>query len=147
LITREEAEDMIHAAVCSMARLNRNGGLLMIGAEAHAGTDVTGFGIVGHAQNLVENQAAEDLGMEIHTLPCIAGTAAVNNKVLDFGLLKGTSSETSGGLLICIPQDKAEEYCKKLEELDGCPSWVIGKVVHDPERKAKLVEGFQVIEV
>jgi selenide,water dikinase len=147
LITSEEAEDMMHAAVCSMARLNRNGGRLMIGADAHAATDVTGFGIVGHAQNLVSNQAGEDLGMEIHTLPCIAGTAAVNNQVLDFGLLKGMSAETSGGLLICIPADKAEEYCKKLEELDGCPSWVIGKVVHDTERKAKLVEGFQVLEV
>jgi selenide,water dikinase len=64
-----------------LVRLNhRNGGRLMIGAEAHAATDVTGFGIVGHAQNLVSNQAGEDLGMEIHTLPCsIAGTAAVNN--------------------------------------------------------------------
>lgn len=147
VITKETAEEMMHAAVCSMARLNRNGGRLMVGCDAHAATDVTGFGIVGHAQNLVSNQANQELGMLLHTLPCIAGTAAINNEILDFGLLKGTSAETSGGLLICMPEDKAEEYCKQLEEADGTPSWVIGKVIHDPENKAKLTENFKVLEV
>ena len=48
-------------------------GSLMLKHHAHSGTDVTGFGILGHAQNLMENQQ-EAVGMEIHTLPCIANT-------------------------------------------------------------------------
>jgi selenide,water dikinase len=146
VLTPQLAEDMMHEAVCSMARLNRNGGRLMLKYGAHACTDVTGFGILGHAQNLVENQV-DEVGMEIHTLPCISGTAAVDTSVFDFRLLKGYSAETSGGLMVCMPEESAQGYCKELEELDGCPSWVIGRVIKNPERKAIIVKNFKVLEV
>jgi len=141
------AEDMMHAAVCSMARLNRNGGRLMTQHSAHAGTDVTGFGILGHAQNLASNQKIADIGIEIDVLPCLAGTVAINQHVLDFGLLRGTSAETSGGLMICMPESEAENYCTALKELDGTDAWIVGRVVNDPERKAKLVDDCRVLEV
>lgn len=147
ILSNDEAEDMMHAAVCSMARLNQHGGSLMVKNHAHAGTDVTGFGILGHAQNLMDNQAAE-VGMEIHTLPCIANTAKVEQSgVFDFGLLKGFSAETSGGLMICMPEDDAVAYCKELEEIDGEPSWIIGKVIADSDRKANITEDVNILEV
>lgn len=147
ILSKEQAEDMMHAAVCSMSRLNRHGGSLMVEHHAHAGTDVTGFGILGHAQNLMDNQAAA-VGMEIHTLPCIANTANVEQSgVMDFGLLKGYSAETSGGLMICMPEDDAVAYCKALEELDGEPSWIIGKVTADADRKATITENVKILEV
>ena len=147
ILSKEDAEDMMHAAVCSMARLNRHGGCIMVKHNAHAGTDVTGFGILGHAQNLMDNQAAK-VGMEIHTLPCIANTAKVEQSgVLDFRLLKGYSAETSGGLMICMPEENAAAYCKELEELDGEPSWIIGKVIADDERKAKITSDVKILEV
>lgn len=146
VITLEQAEDMMHEAVCSMARLNRNGGRIMLKHGAHAATDVTGFGILGHAQNLTENQK-EAVGMELHTLPLIAGTKAVNDAVFNFRLTDGYSAETSGGLLIALPADKAEGYQKELEELDGTKSWIIGKVVADPDRKAKITDDCVFLEV
>ena len=147
ILTKEQAEDMMHAAVCSMARLNRHGGSLMVKHNAHAGTDVTGFGILGHAQNLMDNQAAA-VGMEIHTLPCIANTANVEQSgVLDFRLIKGYSAETSGGLMICMPENDALEYCKELEALDGESSWIIGKVVADANRKARITSDVKILEV
>ena len=147
ILTKEQAEDMMHAAVCSMARLNRHGGSLMVKHNAHAGTDVTGFGILGHAQNLMDNQAAP-VGMEIHTLPCIANTAKVEQSgVLDFRLIKGYSAETSGGLMICMPENDALEYCKELEALDGESSWIIGKVVADANRKARITSDVKILEV
>lgn len=120
----------------------------MVKHHAHAGTDVTGFGILGHAQNLMDNQAAA-VGMEIHTLPCIANTAKVEQSgVLDFRLLKGYSAETSGGLMICMPEEDAVAYCKELEELDGGePSWIIGKVVADADRKASILDDVKILEV
>jgi len=119
----------------------------MVKHHAHAGTDVTGFGILGHAQNLMDNQAA-GVGMEIHTLPCIAKTAKVEQSgVLDFQLIKGYSAETSGGLMICMPEDDAVAYCKELEELDGEQSWIIGKVIADPDRKAKILADAKILEV
>eukprot|EP00970_Alexandrium_tamarense_P006488 scaffold1104_cov278-Alexandrium_tamarense.AAC.11 len=147
VLSKEEAEDMMHSAVCSMARLNRHGGSLMVKHAAHAGTDVTGFGILGHAQNLIENQRLQ-VGMEIHTLPCIANTAKVEKSgVLDFRLLKGYSAETSGGLMICMSEKDALAYCRELEELDGEQAWIVGRVVADEGRKARIVEDVTVLEV
>ena len=146
-ISAEQAETLMHNAVCSMARLNKNAGRLMVDFQACAATDVTGFGIVGHAQNLISNQANTKLGMRIHTLPCLAHSAAINEHVLNFGLLKGTSAETSGGLLICMPPDQAQAYMDALKAADDADAWIIGDVVEDPDRKAVLVDGFKVLEV
>jgi selenide,water dikinase len=146
-INDDQAEEMMHQAVCSMVRLNKNGGRLMLKYKAHAATDVTGFGLLGHAQNLMENQKAE-VGMEIHTLPVIKGTKAINDHVFDFGLSVGYSAETSGGLMVCLPSmEQAQAYCDELEELDGTKSWIIGRVVADPDRKAHIVETVQFLEV
>jgi selenide,water dikinase len=147
VLSAGEAEDMMHAACCSMARLNRNAGSIMVKHNAHAGTDVTGFGILGHAQNLMENQR-EEVGMEITSLPCITNTAKIERSgVFDFRLMRGYSAETSGGLMICMPEEDAISYMRELEGLDGEPSWIIGRVVADPERRARLTEDVVVIEV
>lgn len=146
VITEETADNMMHEAVCAMARLNRNGGKLMLKYGAHAGTDVTGFGILGHAQNLSDNQIAA-VGLEIHTLPCFAGTPEVNDQVMDFRLLKGYSAETSGGLMVCMSEESAREFCKELEERDGCKSWIIGRVVESTERKSRIVADVKVLSV
>lgn len=146
LITEEQADDMMHDAVCSMARLNRNAGRLMLKYKAHAATDVTGFGILGHAQNLSENQQAK-VGLELHTLPMIAKTKLVNDKIFNFRLSVGYSAETSGGLMVCMPAEQAEGYMKELEELDGTKSWMIGRVVAEPERNSKIIDDCQFLEV
>jgi selenide,water dikinase len=146
IITEEQAEDMMHAAVCSMARLNRNAGRLMLKYQAHGATDVTGFGILGHAQNLSENQKA-DVGIEFHTLPLIAATRLVNDNVFDFRLTIGYSAETSGGLLISLPADQTEGYMNELEELDGTKSWIVGRVVADSTKKSKIMDDCQFLDV
>jgi AIR synthase related protein, C-terminal domain len=56
IITEHDAESMMHTAVCCMVQLNRIASKLLHKYNAHACTDVTGFGLVGHAQNLMENQ-------------------------------------------------------------------------------------------
>ncbi|NWI61757.1 SPS2 dikinase, partial [Calyptomena viridis] len=52
VVTREEVELAYQEAVCSMATLNRTAAGLMRAFGAHAATDVTGFGLVGHARAL-----------------------------------------------------------------------------------------------
>ena len=64
--------------------------------NAHGATDVTGFGLLGHAQNLARVQKNE-VGFVIHNLPIIAKMAAVSKACGNmFGLLQGHSAETSG---------------------------------------------------
>jgi selenide,water dikinase len=146
LLSADDAETMMHEAVCSMARLNRNGARMMLKHGAHAATDVTGFGILGHAQNLADNQV-DAIGIELHTLPCIAKTPTINSELFDFRLLVGYSAETSGGLMVCLPEENAAAFCKELEELDGSPAWIIGRVVEDVERKARIIENVRVLEL
>lgn len=146
VLTKEQAAKAMHDAVCSMARLNRNGAKMMIKHKAHACTDVTGFGLLGHAQNLSDNQKAE-VGFEIHTLPCIANMLAVERAVFDFKLKAGYSAETSGGLLVCLPAENSKAFREELQALDACVAWEIGRVVADPGRKSKLVDDMKIIEV
>lgn len=85
-----------------MARLNRNAAYLMHKYEAHAATDVTGFGILGHASNLASNQKAE-VAFVIHTLPILANMVKVYEACgVNFKLLDGFSAETSGELLFLL---------------------------------------------
>ncbi len=69
---------------------------LMHKFNAHAATDITGFGIIGHARNLAQQQK-NDVAFVIHNLPIISKMAAISKAGGNlFGLLHGTSSETSG---------------------------------------------------
>ncbi len=64
--------------------------------NAHAATDVTGFGLLGHAQNLAAHQKNE-VAFVIHNLPVIAKMAAVAKACGNmFQLMQGLSAETSG---------------------------------------------------
>ena len=66
--------------------------------NAHAATDITGYGLLGHANNLAKAQKNE-VGFVIHNLPIIAKMAAVSKACgSTFGLLQGHSVETSGSL-------------------------------------------------
>jgi len=127
--SEEQVRKAYMKAMFSMARLNRNAAKLMHKYNAHAATDVTGFGILGHAKNLAENQRA-DVDFIIHTLPIIENMTEVYKHCgINFKLLDGYSAETSGGLFICLPKDKAEDFCREIEQLDGEPAWIIGDVV------------------
>ena len=64
--------------------------------NAHGATDVTGFGLLGHAQNLARIQSAE-ISFVIHNLPIIAKMSAVSKACGNmFSLMSGQSAETSG---------------------------------------------------
>ncbi|KAF5296888.1 hypothetical protein FQR65_LT10154 [Abscondita terminalis] len=112
-ITQEEASELYETAVRNMCCLNKNAAYLMHKYKAHAATDITGFGIFGHAENLVKFQK-EDLKFVIHSLPFIknalSAADAVNGKNK---LLSGRAPETSGGLLICMPNENAKNFCQK----------------------------------
>lgn len=72
---------------------------LMHTFNAHAATDITGFGILGHAQTLARQQRSE-VSFVIHNLPVLAKMAAVSKACGNmFGLMHGTCPETSG---VCV---------------------------------------------
>lgn len=170
LLTAFADDDILESfniAVKSMTYLNRNGkfenlfisynpflfhfiaALLMHKFEAHAATDVTGFGLLGHAKNLVEFQK-QKLLFKIEKLPII-------KNVLKFAALLGQSTkltagksvETSGGLLICLSSESAEEYCKEFEQVTNGEqkAFIVGKIVESDKSTAILSEDVEYIEV
>jgi len=150
VLTKEEGGRAYDVAMASMARLNRTGAQLMHKYGAHAATDVTGFGIMGHGTNLVKNQKLA-LHFELHTLPIIRSMKEVDDKVSTFSLIEGFSAETSGGLFICLPADKAEAFCQEIEQTDKCPAWIIGNVVKSEEDRihnsCKIIKNPTIIAV
>lgn len=146
VITVEQVRTAYQRAMKQMSRLNRIAAQLLHKYDVHACTDVTGFGILGHSQNLVKHQQNE-VDFVIHNLPIIANMTKIsvtcNNA---FGLLRGTSAETSGGLLIVLPGEQAAAFCREIEALEGCPAWIVG-VVEKGSRTARLADQPKVIEV
>ena len=63
-----------------------------------------------------------------------------------FGLLRGTSAETSGGLLVVLPRDQAAAFCKDIQAQEGYQAWIIG-VVEKGDRTAKIIDKPRIIEV
>jgi len=133
-------------AALSMARLNLVGAQLMHKYGATSATDVTGFGILGHAKNLAENQL-DSVDFEIASLPVIKGMVKIARSVGNtFQLVQGYSAETSGGLLMSISPEGAMGLISEIQEREGCPAWIIGTVTAG-SRKATIKDDFVIIEV
>ncbi|KAL8567531.1 putative protein serine/threonine kinase [Nucella lapillus] len=146
VVSEDEVRKAYQRAMFSMARLNRVAARLMHKYNAHGATDVTGYGLLGHANNLAKVQKNE-VGFVIHNLPIIAKMAAVSKACGNmFGLLQGHASETSGGLLIALPREQAAAFCKDIEKQEGYQSWIIG-IVEKGSRTARIIDKPRVIEV
>jgi len=129
VMTAKEARDAFETAQESMSRLNKEAAKLMHKYGAHATTDITGFGILGHASNLATNQKAS-VDFEITVLPIINKMKEVALHMNRFrGLLEGNSAETSGGLYIALPAESAQLFVNEIKEITGKPAWIVGRVV------------------
>lgn len=146
IISEQQVKEAFEFAVENMIRLNRNAAQLMHKYEAHGATDITGFGIYGHAENLAKFQK-NDVKFVIHTLPIIKNMLAVaqatNSKQK---MLLGRTPETSGGLLICLKEEVAQAYCDDIKQIDNCEAWIIGKV-EAGTKGAEISANPKVIEV
>lgn len=127
--SKADIETTYRVALESMSRLNRSGAELMHKFGAHAATDVTGFGLLGHADNLVKFQK-ESVDFEIDTLPIVKNVLEIAELLgRSAKLMAGKAVETSGGLFISLPADKAQHFCEEYEKVSGHAAWVVGRVV------------------
>jgi len=131
-VTGDDIEDMYEQGLIYMSRLNRNGAILMIKYGATSSTDVTGFGILGHAENLAGIQK-NNVDFVFNSLPLFKKLKDLDGIVRDFGMRRGYAAETSGGLMVSLPKENVESYKKDMEEL-GENMWVIGEVVEGTKK-------------
>lgn len=136
-------------AVESMTFLNKTAAELMHKYKAHAATDVTGFGLLGHAKNLANFQKDKVL-FELNKLPIIANVLTMSKIIgQDSKLKSGKAVETSGGLLICLSADKAKAFCDEFFTLtkNKQQAWIVGRVKQSEKRDACLIEDPEILEV
>jgi selenide,water dikinase len=143
-------EETFQAACASMIQLNDIGRDVMIEFGAHAATDVTGFGLAGHAYEMAEGSGTT-LVIDLSRLPFLPGAdrlahkpfvtraSATNAEYVRPGLkIEGEvdpvrleffyDAQTSGGLLISVPADKAEALAAAARDRGAATACVIGEV-------------------
>lgn len=138
--TEDEVWEAYALAETSMSRLNLNGAKLMHNFDIGCCTDVTGFGIKGHVENLAQAQK-KNLKFIINKLPIIKKMDVINEKIFNFKLDKGYSAETSGGLLIAIDKNQAQNYVDEMHKLDEW-AWIVGEVV-EGNREVEISKDFE----
>jgi selenide,water dikinase len=108
----------------------------------NAATDVTGFGLLGHAGNV---SSLSGVDVVINRIPVIRGTLQLA-EFFGHKLSTGFGSETAGGMLVFLDSTKEDEFCGFLEEKD-LPCWPVGQVVKaEGSPCARLAQDVEFIE-
>ena len=147
------------AAVKSMTALNREAAAAMTRVGVRAATDVTGYGLLGHLSNLLlqSGVAAEIVAENVPVLPEVSELIAAGHipggtrrnledleDRVEFGDQDETSrliladAQTSGGMLISVPEERAEELIELLEAA-GPVAAMIGRVTDGAPGTVKVL--------
>ena len=140
------SQNNIHSAIHSMAALNKDAADHLKGLNVHAVTDVTGFGLLGHLKEMCQNSGVSSKinFSKLNFLPSVfnlaesgimaGGTRRNLNYLKDyvsFGPdltelehLLAADAQTSGGLLISLPNKDAQKFVQSYGPLSG----IIGNI-------------------
>jgi selenide,water dikinase len=141
-------------AVRSMAALNAGAARAMMQIGVHAATDVTGFGLLGHLHNMLSASgvSAEVDAAAVPLLPkaaelaergAIPGGTKRNREALDHAVRFDPAvpepirvllfdAQTSGGLLMAVPEDRAAALLAALKKERTPAAARIGRIVGGP---------------
>jgi selenide,water dikinase len=141
--------DVVDAALATMLHSSRLAARLAIDHGAHGATDVTGFGLLGHA---FEVAAASHVRMRIDaaSVPLLPGVLALakaknltrgdrTNREYTEGRVRVAPSidvnvaralfdpQTAGGLLVALPEENAASYVEALRDAGYVSAAVVGR--------------------
>ena len=143
-------EESIAAAVKSMATLNKGAADAMIEVGVNAATDVTGFGLLGHLSQMMKAsgttatvrwsdipilpgalelaRAGSVSGGTARNMESLEGKVVLGEGVSEFEFMVLADAQTSGGMLISVPEERSEALVKCLVANQTLYSELVGKV-------------------
>jgi selenide,water dikinase len=155
------ASEHYQAAVRSMVKLNADAARAMLRREIHAATDITGFGLAGHAIKMADGSGVT-LRIEESDLPLLPGAieccregmipgggrrnrefyesrARISDEVASEMSEIFFDPQTSGGLLIALPEAQALPLLSELQAGGISDAAIIGRVVDQASFAIELV--------
>jgi selenide,water dikinase len=142
--------DEVAAAVASMKALNRSASRAALASGVVAATDVTGFGLAGHALEMAEasdvrfrfewdalpwlsgaRRLAEEMvfpGGAFENLEHFGGRLARTRALTDGEAMLLFDPQTSGGLLVAVPAGRDAEFTGAVSRGEAT-TWRVGEVV------------------
>jgi selenide,water dikinase len=105
-------EAAVDEAISGMTESNKPVAEAMQRVPVHAATDVTGFGLTGHAGNMA---VLSKVDIVIDRLAVIRGTPTLA-ELFGYPLLTGEAKETAGGMLIAVAKENADDLRGELEK-------------------------------
>lgn len=135
----------------TMAELNKKAAECLEGLSPNAVTDVTGFGLLGHAAEMAKGTGNITIHVDFDDVPLLPGTkelakegivpggSKANHRWIKEDVKYGDHLEqwqqlilcdavTSGGLLVSMPKEEAEEYIKRLHDKGIQHASIVGRV-------------------
>ena len=157
------SEEALAAVTESMSSLNRTASEIMVAQGATACTDVTGFGLLGHLCQMVDESkvTAEIWWSELPLFPGVmeyaqqgmfsganernaehcGERAELGEDVPDEVRAILFDAQTSGGLLIAVPGEKAEETVALMHERGVEHAKIIGRIVEESAGRILVNKG------
>jgi selenide, water dikinase len=154
------SDEAIAAIVKSMTKLNKGAAENMLAVGVNACKDITGFGLLGHAAEMVEGTDVSFV-IEAGAVPVFTAAKAlaeagmvpggtgrnrdfrkdmidIDKKVPEYLQDILFDPQTSGGLLIAVPEKKAQKLLKKLHEGGITEAATIGEVAGENRGRIKI---------
>ncbi len=155
-------DDLIAGAVACMTTLNREAAELVVQTPGvHACTDITGFGLLGHACEMIENS---DVSIKIRTsaVPFFPGIRELveggivpaglyRNRDFRAGMVEAAAGcpawlvdilfdpQTAGGLFVALAPEQADDLVRKMRTRGLMDAAVVGEVLAEPKGRILLV--------
>lgn len=156
---RDCPEETLQAACTSMIALNKGGKDAMLEVGVSAATDITGFGLAGHAFEMAQGSGVT-ISIHLNALPILPGVGAlvqrghftrasktnksyvatslrVEGKLDPTRLEVFYDAQTSGGLLISVPGARTAQLADALQRHGTLTAVVIGEV--EEKRDVSLI--------
>ena len=150
MMTLDDVDATLYAAaVKSMMTLNRVASEIMLGCDVHSATDITGYGLIGHAQEMAEGSGVR-IRFRAGALPLLPGVLAMASQFVDAGVAMNESSfgpkvtwadsvpeplrqlmwesQSSGGLLVVLPAGRVADFRQRATDA-GITAPIIGEVI------------------